>query len=87
MERFDQKVLDCFLKNQTRLFPKKVAETPRQARAFLEENMAVVADSAEDVAAYFKEEGVDLEGAADEEILSADEVFQVGDGRYLIVPF
>ena len=29
--------------------------------------------------------GLDMEGAGEEEILEADEVFDVGDGRYLIV--
>ena len=47
--------------------------------------MAVVVDSVEEVIAYFEEEGIDIEGAMDDEILDADEVFDVGDGRYLIV--
>ena len=34
---------------------------------------------------YFEEEGVDMEGADEEEILEAQEVFDIGDGRYLIV--
>ena len=34
---------------------------------------------------YFEDEGIDMEGAMDEEILEAAEVFDVGDGRYLIV--
>jgi hypothetical protein len=47
--------------------------------------MAVVVDSAEEVAEYFEEEGVDMDGLEGEELLEADEVFDVGDGRYLIV--
>ena len=34
---------------------------------------------------FFEEEGVDMEGAGEEEILEADKVFDIGDGRYLIV--
>ena len=34
---------------------------------------------------YFEEEGIDMDGAAGEEILEASEVFDIGDGRYLIV--
>ncbi len=47
--------------------------------------MAVVADSVKEVWEFFEEEGVDTEGADEEGILEADEVFEVGDGRYLIV--
>ena len=47
--------------------------------------MAVVVDSAEEVQEYFEEEGLDMDGAGLEELLEADEVFDVGDGRYLIV--
>lgn len=82
---YDEAVLKCFLKNQEQLFPERVAETFEEADAFLEECMAVVVDSMHEVWEYFEEEGVDMEGADEEEILSADEVFEVGDGRYLIV--
>ena len=47
--------------------------------------MAVVVDSVDEVLEYFEEQGVDTEGVMDEEILEADEVFDIGDGRYLIV--
>lgn len=47
--------------------------------------MAVVVESAEEVKEYFEEEGIDMDGADLDEILEADEVFEVGDGRYLIV--
>ncbi len=85
MNEFDNAVLDCFLKKQLQLFPEPVAETREEAEDFLEECMALVVDSVEEVIEYFEEEGVDLEGAADEAILEADEVFEIGDGRYLIV--
>lgn len=85
MGEFDDDVLECFLKNQLQLFPEKVADTPDEAEEFLEDCMAVVVDSVEEVVQYFEEEGVDLEGASDDEVLAADEVFDIGDGRYLIV--
>ncbi len=42
-------------------------------------------NSIEEVWEFFEEEGLDVEGMDKEEILEADEVFDVGDGRYLIV--
>lgn len=85
MREFDDEVLECFLENQEQLFPERVAETLDEAENFLTECMAVVVDSVEEVKEYFEEEGVDFDGAMDDEILSADEVFDIGDGRYLIV--
>lgn len=82
---YDEAVLQCFLDNQEQLFPERVAETPEEAEAFLEECLAVVVDSVREVWEYFDEEGVDMEGADEEGILTAEEVFDVGDGRYLIV--
>ena len=85
MLNYDEKVLDAFLKNQTQLFPETVAETREEADDFLSEVMAVVVDSADEVWEYFEEECIDVDGATKEEILEADEVFEIGDGRYLIV--
>lgn len=82
---FDEKVVQCFLENQRQLYPEKVAETYEEAENFLEECMAVVVDSVREVWEFFEEEGVDMEGADEEGILEADEVFEVGDGRYLII--
>lgn len=82
---FDEKVLQCFLENQSQLYPEPVAETPEEAEAFLEDCMAVVVDSVREVWEFFDEEGVDIEGADEDSILEADEVFEIGDGRYLIV--
>jgi len=85
MHQFDDDVLECFLENQKQLFPKKVAETLAEAEDFLEECMAVVVNSVEEVIEFFEEEGIDTEGAIEDEILDANEVFDIGDGRYLIV--
>ena len=85
MHEYDDAVLACFLKNQGRLFPEPVAGNPEEAEAFLEECIAVVAASVREVLEYFEEAGIDTEGADEESILEADEVFDIGDGRYLIV--
>lgn len=85
MHEFDDAVLECFLENQLQLFPEEVAETLEEAESFLEEVMAVVVDSVEEVVEFFEEEGVDMDGAIGDEILEASEVFDIGDGRYLIV--
>jgi len=85
MLNYDDAVLEAFLKNQTKLYPEEVAATKEEADDFLTEVMAVVVDSADAVWDYFEEECIDVDGADKEEILEADEVFDVGDGRYLIV--
>lgn len=86
MQVYDDAVLRCFLDNQGKLFPEEdVASSLEEAEAFLEECMAVVVDSPQEVQEYFDEEGIDMDGADLEELLEADEVFDVGDGRYLIV--
>ncbi|MBO4976298.1 MAG: glyoxalase [Lachnospiraceae bacterium] len=83
MHEFDDAVLECFLENQLQLFPERVAENLEAAESFLEECMAVVVDSADEVVEFFEEEGLDIEDP--DEILDAAEVFDIGDGRYLIV--
>lgn len=85
MHEYDEAVLNCFLENQLQLLPEKVADNIDEAEAFLEECMAVIVDSIDEVWKYFDEEGVDLEGQEKEEIIEAPEVFDIGDGRYLIV--
>ncbi len=85
MKNYDDAVLDAFLTNQTKLFPEEVAATREEADDFLSEVMAVVVDSPKEVWEYFDEEGIDIEGADENEILDADEVFAIGDGRYLII--
>lgn len=85
MNEYDNKVLECFLNNQEQLFPERVAQTKEEAKEFLEDCMAVVVNSLKEVWEYFDEEGVDLEGMNQKDILQAEEVFEVGDGRFLIV--
>ena len=85
MHEFDDAVLECFLENQLQLFPENVAESYEEAEEFLEDCMAVVVDSVDEVIEFFEEEGIDMDGASADDILEASEVFDVGDGRYLIV--
>lgn len=85
MHEYDDAVLKCFLDNQLQLFPSEVCHTLEEAEDFLEECFAIVVDSVEEVIEYFDEEGIDMDGAVGDEILEADEVFDIGDGRYLIV--
>ena len=84
MHEYDEAVLNCFLENQLQLLPEKVADNIDEAEAFLEECVAVVVDSVDEVWNYFDEEGIDLEGQDKEEIVDAPEVFDIGDVRYLI---
>lgn len=85
MYEYDEECLKTFLERQSQLFDKPVAETLEEAEAFLEDCMAVVADSLEDVCRFFEEEGMDTEGMSPEEVEEASEVFPLSDGRYLIV--
>lgn len=82
---FDENVLECFLENQLQLFPEEVASTLEEAEEFLTDCMAVVVDSLKEVWEYFDDSGMDLGGMKLEDIKDADEVFEIGDGRYLIV--
>ena len=57
MHEYDEAVLNCFLENQLQLVPEKVAENIDEAEAFLEECMAVVVDSLDEVWNYFDDIG------------------------------
>lgn len=86
MQEFDDAVLQCFLENQSQLFPEEdVVSNLEEAESFLEECLAVVVNSVQEVWDYFEEEGIDVEDVQGDEILEAEEVFDIGDGRYLIV--
>ena len=85
MHEYDDEVLNVFMKNQSKLFDENVADNLEEAEAFLEDCLAVVVDSLQEVWEYFDESGVDLEGMKLEDIEEACEVFKIPDGRYLIV--
>ncbi len=82
---FDNEVINYFLDNQSRLFDRDVASTPDEAQDFLEDAMAEVVDSLDEVIEYFDEMGVDTDGLSEDEIEQQAEVFKLPDGRYLVV--
>lgn len=79
---FDNDVLDIFLEKQGQLFDEKVATSREEAAEFLEDCMAQVLDSKKELIEYFDELGVDFN---EDELLDASEVFDLEDGRYLVV--
>lgn len=85
MSDYSELCLKTFLKNQEKLFDEPVAETLEEAEAFLEDCMAVVVDSLDEVREYFEEEGIDVEGLEPEDLEEASEVFPLPDGKFLIV--
>lgn len=85
MPEYDDKVVEIFLEKQLQLFPEEVAQSKEEALEFLSDCMAVVVESKKEVWDYFDEEGVDISGMSEEELLLAQEVFDLEDGRYLIV--
>lgn len=82
---YDEICVETFLKEQLRILPEIVAETPEEAEEFLEDCMAVVCRNLKEVQAYFEEEGADISGMSLNELEEASEVFALPDGRYLIV--
>ncbi len=85
MYEYDEECLKVFIKKQGQLFDEPVAETIEEAEAFLEDCMAVVVDSLEEVREYFEENGSDISDMSDEELEEASEVFSLPNGQYLIV--
>ncbi len=82
---YEEACLNAFLARQGQLFAEPVAETLEEADAFLEDCMAVVCKNKKEVRRYFEEAGTDICGMSENELLEASEVFEIGDGRYLIV--
>ena len=83
MANFSKECIETFLNKQLQLFDEKVAETPQEAEEFLEDNLAVVLDSIEDVRDYLDESGMDAAQLSKDEILQASEVFALPGGKYL----
>jgi len=82
---FDDIIAKAFLDGQLRLYPEEVVFDIEEAKEFLEESMAVVADSARDVRDYLDDVGVDTEGLSMKELLEMPEIFETEDGRFLIL--
>lgn len=85
MQEYSEECLQYFLENQLQLFDEKVAETLEEADAFLEDCMAVVLNSLDEVREYFKESGMDASGMSDDELEEASEVFKLPNEQYLVV--
>ena len=85
MEGFSAECIEVFLREQSQLFDEPVATTPEEAEAFLEDCMAVVLDSIEEVKEYLDESGADVDGMTMQEIEDASEVFALPGGQYLVV--
>lgn len=85
MNEYSEECLLTFLKKQTQLFDEPVAETMEAAEAFLEDCMAVVVDSLDEVREYFDENGLDVNNMSQDELEDASEVFPLPNGQYLIV--
>ena len=81
---YDEACIEAFLEQQLKLFPEEVAQGYDESEAFLEDCMAIVCDNQKEVIEYLEEE-MDIAGMSREEILESEEVFPIGDGRYLIV--
>ncbi len=85
MTVYSKECLEYFLAHQEQLFDEPVAETPEEAEEFLDECMAQVVDSLDEVREYLSEDGMDVDDLTDEELADAAEVFSLPDGSYLIV--
>ena len=82
---YTEECIQTFLENQEQLFDEPVAENYEEAEAFLEDCMAVVADSISEVRKHLSGMGADVDGMSDDELEEASEVFVLPDGKYLIV--
>lgn len=82
---YTEECINTFLEKQGQLFPQPVAESFEEAEAFLEDCMAAVVESIDEVREYLDYMGADVEGMSDEELEEASEVFALPDGKYLIV--
>lgn len=85
MYEYKEECLRTFIEKQSQLFDEPVADNLEEAEAFLEDCMAVVVDSIQEVREYLDENGADVSGMSDEELEDASEVFALAGGQYLIV--
>ena len=85
MQTYDRETLEIFLINQTQLFDEEVVSSLEEAEVFLEDCMAVVCKNFKEVRDYFDEAGMDIAGMSIEELLEQSEIFELPDGKFLIV--
>ena len=85
MQTYDRETLEIFLINQTQLFDEEVVSSLEEAEEFLDDCMAVVCKNIKEVRDYFDEAGMDIAGMSNEELLEQSEIFELPDGKFLIV--
>ncbi len=85
MSEITREYAEFFLDNQEQLFDFPVAENVEEALEFLEDCMAQVFDTVEDIKEYWDESGMSISGMTNEEILDSLEVFKLPDGKFLVV--
>ena len=85
MAEYSKEAIKVFLESQEKLFGSIVAQTVTEARELLEENMAVEVTSIQEVKEFLEENGMDIAGMSDDEVIQQSEVFQTPSGRFLIV--
>lgn len=85
MGEYSRLCVETFLKKQGQLYDEPVATTYEEAEAFLEDCLAVVVDSIKEVREYLDENGMDVDGMSNQELLEAAEVFTIEDGTFLIL--
>lgn len=85
MYEYSEECLKTFIKKQSQLFDEPVVETLEEAETFLEDCMAVVLGSLQEVKEYFEDNGADVDGMSLDELEEASEVFALPSGEYLVV--
>ena len=85
MDGYEQECVEVFLKEQEKLLGEVVFETREEAENFLEECFAMVLGSVEEIREYLDENGMDVHGMSEEEILESAEVFELPSGKYMVV--
>ena len=85
MQTYDRETLEVFIENQTQLFDEEVVSSLEEAEEFLEDCMAVVCKNIKEVRDYFDDAGMDIAGMSNDELLEQSEIFELPDGKFLIV--
>ena len=85
MQTYDRETLEVFIENQTQLFDEEVVSSLEEAEEFLEDCMAVVCKNIKVVRDYFDDAGMDIAGMSNDELLEQSEIFELPDGKFLIV--
>lgn len=85
MEGYESECAEVFLREQEKLLGERVFETEEEVLDFFEDCFAAVLDSVEDIRNYFDENGMDVQGMSDDDLLDSAEVFELPSGRYLVV--